>query len=200
MRNTRGVLGLDFALYALLLGAAAFGVWSSFRIADLQQSLIKTGFDLGHARIGDWLPSMELPLLQSPDSTARLASPRPGNIQVLYFFSPACKFCQASAPHVERMYRNVQGQPGIEMYAVSTLDSAATAQYLQRTGSAIPTVVLPSKREINLYRLNVVPILFILDEGGRVIFAKYGELSDKDVPSLPAGSASGSDANSGQKP
>lgn len=198
MRRARGVLGLDLALYLLLLGAAAFGIWSSLRIATLQESLIKTGFDMGHARVGDWLPPMDLPVLHDGDETASLAAPD-GPMQVLYFFSPACKFCQASAPHVERMYRNLQQQePGVEMYAVSIQDRAATSWYLQRTGSAIPTVVLPGKREINLYRLNVVPMLLIVDGDGRVMFAKYGKLSDKDVPSLPVGGASRSDAGVGQ--
>lgn len=183
-RKSSGFISVDHALYALLLVSVTFVAWSVHRYQKLEERLVKTTFDLGHPRVGEWIPSTDLPVLQSPASIAKIGAPERDG-QVLYFFSPDCQFCRASTEHVERIHDIIRAHGDMEMYAVSVMNEDETRQYLSETGSKIPTVVLPGSKEIGLYRLNVVPMLLMVDRDGRVRTARYGQLTDKDVP-LPS--------------
>lgn len=174
---------IDHALIALLLAAAGFSVWLAHQNRGLRAELVETRLDMGRAQVGDWLPAMEFPVLNDEDEVAILGA-SPGKRQLLYFFSPGCGYCRESVPYVEKIYEGIIESKDIEMYAVSTEGARATELYLAETGSAIPTVVLPGRREISLYRVNAVPMLVFLEEDGRVRHARYGVLSNKDV-SIP---------------
>ncbi|MEZ0471734.1 peroxiredoxin family protein [Luteimonas salinilitoris] len=164
--------------------AAATCIWLAAGNRNLKGQLAEVRHDLQYAKVGDWLPVTELATLQDSERRIRLAAPAK-NFQILYFYSPTCKYCEASSPHVQRLYRQAQNNPRTEMVAVSVADVSTTREHLVKSESEVPTVVLPGERERWVYKLARVPALFVVDDAGRVEFAHYGLISDRDVPSYP---------------
>lgn len=170
----------DVLLYALLIGAAVFSLWSAYGQRQLQQQLQETRTKLGRAQSGDYLPVIVRPLVQNPERIVRLGAPASG-LQFIYVFSPDCRFCAASAPYIERIYRRAAAD-GSEFYAVSLRDAAATHAFLEKHGSRIPTVALTDVRTRALMRVRTVPALLSVDGDGRIRYVKYGVFGERDVP------------------
>lgn len=183
-RSMQGSIA-DMLLYVLLIGAAGFSLWSAYGQRQLQQQLQETRTQLGRAQSGDYLPVIVRPLVQNPERVVRLGAPASG-MQFLYVFSPDCRFCAASAPHIERIYSRAAAS-GSEFYGVSLRDATATDAFLKKHGSKIPTVALTDARTRALMRVRTVPALLSVERNGRIRYVKYGVLTEKDVPRDPPG-------------
>lgn len=185
-RSMRGSIA-DVLLYVLLIGAAGFSLWSAYGQRQLQQQLQETRTKLGRAQSGDYLPVIVRPLVQDPERVARLGAPESGT-QFLYVFSPDCRFCAASAPYIERIYRRA-ATSGSEFYGISLRDAAATDAFLKKHRSQIPTVALTDARTRALMRVRTVPALLSVDRHGRIRYVKYGVFTEQDVPQDRPGAA-----------
>ncbi|MGI8499143.1 MAG: peroxiredoxin family protein [Gemmatimonadaceae bacterium] len=98
--------------------------------------------------------------------------------QVLFFFSSTCAYCLKSLGAVAALdsMLTTQTNPRARVYAIA-VDSAASARRLvDQIGLRVPVVPLPVHRLALLYRVRVVPQLFVLDSGGRTVYARGGEL------------------------
>lgn len=113
-----------------------------------------------------------------------LAGPASGR-QVLYFFSPACKFCLASVPQIQALDaagRN-NGHRAFEMIGVSLPPHETAADYARQHGFAFPVVNDTDDRIRQRYTATMVPMVVVIEDG-KVIYRHVGQLKDSAVNAI----------------
>lgn len=123
-------------------------------------------------------PGMYVPAFDAATvdgDTVRIGEARPGQRQLLYFLTTSCPYCRASIPAWKELTR--WAPDDISVVAVA-LDSAHLVEaYRRQQGLELPIIVLSDRRLRALYRVNRVPLTMVVDESGRVLAARIGELS-----------------------
>lgn len=134
---------------------------------------------------GDWWPSMRARTLDGRSVELGQAA---GERQILYFFDPTCPVCEASLPGVIALQRALR-QPdlaGVQMLGVSRQGSLDLAGYARSRGLAFP-VAVSTPRIRSVYRVNLVPLLVVVDRQGRVMYSHAGAIGTKEqVPAILA--------------
>jgi len=113
-----------------------------------------------------------------------LAGPQSGR-QVLYFFSPSCRFCLASVPQIQALDaagRN-NGHRAFEMVAVSLPPHEAAPDYAAQHGFAFPVINDVDARITQRYSATLVPMVVVIDDG-KVIYRHVGQLKDSSVNAI----------------
>lgn len=113
-----------------------------------------------------------------------LAGPRSGR-QVLYFFSPSCKFCLASVPQIQALDaagRN-NGHRAFEMVAVSLPPHDAAPGYASQHGFAFPVINDVDARITQRYSATLVPMVVVIEDG-KIIYRHVGQLKDSSVNAI----------------
>lgn len=117
-------------------------------------------------------------------TTLTLAGPASGR-QVLYFFSPACRFCLASVPQIQALDaagRN-NGNRAFEMVGVSLPPHETAADYARQHGFDFPVVNDTDDRIRQRYTATMVPMVVVLQDG-HVIYRHVGQLKDRSVNAI----------------
>lgn len=131
---------------------------------------------------GMWVPDVAARTLDGAPVALGAPSDAP---QVLYFFSPTCPYCRQSVPMVKRLAQTLASDaPRARMYAVADAGARKTgveaiAGHVRDQGFAFPAVALSDRRALGLFRANAVPLVVVIDPGGRVRHAHVGVLSDE---------------------
>jgi peroxiredoxin len=105
--------------------------------------------------------------------------------QVLYFFSPACRFCLASVPQIQALDaagRN-NGHRAFEMIGVSLPPHETAAAYTRQHGFAFPVVNDTDDRIRQRYTATMVPMVVVIQDG-KVIYRHVGQLKDRSVDAI----------------
>ncbi|MEN5039501.1 TlpA disulfide reductase family protein [Stenotrophomonas sp. TWI1149] len=113
-----------------------------------------------------------------------LAGPASGR-QVLYFFSPACKYCLASVPQIQALDaagRN-NGNRAFEMLGVSLPPHETAADYARQHGFDFPVVNDTDDRIRQRYTATMVPMVVVIQDG-KVIYRHVGQLKDSSVNAI----------------
>ncbi|HSU15462.1 TlpA disulfide reductase family protein [Longimicrobium sp.] len=167
--------------YAALVAAAALVVVLGQqkrtligRYDDLQQRYYRA---LREPLPNSFLPSFQTATLEGePVTIGQL--PQAGR-QVLFVYTTTCPYCKASLPAWKRIAGVVDTMtaPSAQVYGVS-LDSAdITRRYAAAHQLPYHTVRFPDQRLVSMYRAGAVPLTLVLDEQGRTVYARVGELS-----------------------
>ncbi|HLM66638.1 MAG TPA: redoxin domain-containing protein [Longimicrobium sp.] len=101
--------------------------------------------------------------------------------QVLLMYTTTCRFCLSSIPAWKQITAAVDTMTTMRatVYGVS-LDSAdVTKQYVVKHGLPYQTVRFPNERVAGMYRAGTVPVTLVLDEQGRTVYSRTGELREK---------------------
>ena len=113
-----------------------------------------------------------------------LAGPASGR-QVLYFFSPACRFCLASVPQIQALdaaARN-NGNRAFEMVGGSLPPHETAEDYARQHGFAFPVVNDTDDRIRQRYNTTLVPMVVVIEDG-RIIYRHVGQLKDRSVDAI----------------
>ncbi|NWF32398.1 TlpA family protein disulfide reductase [Stenotrophomonas sp. SAM-B] len=113
-----------------------------------------------------------------------LAGPASGR-QILYFFSPACRFCLASVPQIQALDaagRN-NGNRAFEMVGVSLPPHETAADYARQHGFDFPVVNDTDDRITQRYSATMVPMVVVIQDG-KVIYRYVGQLKDSSVNAI----------------
>ncbi|HEX8904295.1 MAG TPA: TlpA disulfide reductase family protein, partial [Longimicrobiaceae bacterium] len=167
--------------YAALVAAAALVVVLGKQKGDLitRYNELQTRYVRA---VREPLPNSFMPSFQTqtldghPVTIGQL--PQAGR-QVLFVYTTTCPYCKATLPAWKRIAGVVDTmtRPRAQVYGVS-LDSAdVTQRYAARNALPYPTVRFPDERLISMYRAGAVPLTLVLDETGRTVYARVGELS-----------------------
>lgn len=167
--------------YAALVAAAALVVVLGkqkgdliTRYNDLQERYVRA--------MREPLPNSFLPSFQTATLDGRPVTigqlPQAGR-QVLFVYTVTCPYCKATLPAWKRIAGVVDTltSPRAQVYGVS-LDSAdVTRRYAAANALPYPTVRFPDERLISMYRAGAVPLTLVLDQTGRTVFARVGQIS-----------------------
>jgi peroxiredoxin len=98
-----------------------------------------------------------------------------GGPVLLVFFKISCPTCQFALPFVQRL-ADQAGAGTPQVVAISQDDSKGTGQFAAHFGIGMPMLLdgAPAYTASNLYRLQNVPTLYLIEPDGRISLAVSG--------------------------
>jgi cytochrome c biogenesis protein CcmG/thiol:disulfide interchange protein DsbE len=121
--------------------------------------------------------AMPLPVLGS-SSTRTLHSFR-GKVVVLNVFASWCAACQTEAPILEQAQQDLGGQPATVL-GVTYEDNPANARgYVRARHITYPVLRDVTGHFVRSYHDDAVPETFVIDQHGRIIAARAGEITSR---------------------
>ncbi|HEU4456290.1 MAG TPA: TlpA disulfide reductase family protein [Longimicrobium sp.] len=127
---------------------------------------------------GMYMPAFNTATL---DGRAATIGSAPGEgRQVLFVYTTTCRFCLASLPSWKQIAGTLDtlSAARAEVYGVSLDSVEVTRKYAQRHALPYPTVRFPDDKVTSMYRAAAVPVTLVLDEQGRTLYSRVGQLSE----------------------
>lgn len=168
--------------YAALAVAAALVVLLGWQKRGLISDLEQAQYQLREARTmpirGMWMPEFQAPTLEGQQATIGQA-PGEGR-QVLVMYTTTCPFCLTSIPAWKQIKAATDTMKSVRaaVYGVSLDSVNVTREYIARHQLPYQTVRFPDDKVAGMYRAGTVPVTLVLDERGRTIYSRTGELKD----------------------
>ena len=125
---------------------------------------------------GQYLPPFQTATLDGqPVSVGEL--PSEGR-QVLLVYTTTCQFCLSTIPAWKKLTAAVDTIRSIPatVYGLSLDSVDVTRKYIAQHGLPYPTIRFPNDRMVNLWRAGSVPLTLVVDEQGRTIYSRLGEI------------------------
>ena len=99
--------------------------------------------------------------------------------QVLLVYTTTCRFCKASLPAWKKLAAVAETLSTVraQVYGVSLDSAGITRTYAANHRLPYPTVTFPNEKLVSMYRAGSVPLTLVLDEEGRTVYSRLGELS-----------------------
>lgn len=169
--------------YAALAVAAVLVVVLAQQKRSLIREVEKTRLELRQARTeplrGMYVPAFQAPTLEGQPATIGEV-PAQGGRQVLLMYTTTCPYCLSSIPAWKQIKAATDTMRSVQaaVYGVSLDSVNVTRQYIQKHQLPYPTVRFPNDKVAGMYRAGTVPITMVLDEQGRTIYSRTGELKD----------------------
>jgi cytochrome c biogenesis protein CcmG/thiol:disulfide interchange protein DsbE len=168
--------------YAALAAAAVLVVVLAQQKRQLVEQVQETRLNLRRA-VTEPSPGMYVPAFTArtlEGDTAVIGELPAEGRQVLLMYTTTCPYCLSSIPAWKRITATVDTMTSMRavVYGVSLDSVDATRQYITRHGLPYPTLRFPSAKVASMYRSGTVPITLVLDEQGRTVYSRTGELKE----------------------
>ncbi|USK73290.1 thiol-disulfide oxidoreductase ResA [Peribacillus frigoritolerans] len=152
----------------LLLGAAlVFALYTNFT-KDKNESLRK----------GSEAPNF---VLTDMEGKEHKLSDYKGKGVFLNFWGTYCKPCEYEMPYMENQYKNFKDQ-GVEILAVNVGESDyAVNNFITKHDLTFPVMIDKGREVENAYRVDILPVSFLVDKEGKVIDIITGALTEKSI-------------------
>ncbi|MDM5285226.1 thiol-disulfide oxidoreductase ResA [Peribacillus frigoritolerans] len=152
----------------LLLGAAlVFALYTNFT-KDKNESLRK----------GSDAPNF---VLTDMEGKEHKLSDYKGKGVFLNFWGTYCKPCEYEMPYMENQYKNFKGQ-GVEILAVNVGESDyAVNNFITKHDLTFPVMIDKGREVENAYRVDILPVSFLVDKEGKVIDIITGALTEESI-------------------
>ncbi|CAK6475638.1 thiol-disulfide oxidoreductase ResA [Peribacillus castrilensis] len=152
----------------LLLGAAlVFALYTNFT-KDKNESLRK----------GSDAPNF---VLTDMEGKEHKLSDYKGKGVFLNFWGTYCKPCEYEMPYMENQYKNFKDQ-GVEILAVNVGESDyAVNNFITKHDLTFPVMIDKGREVENAYRVDILPVSFLVDKEGKVIDIITGALTEESI-------------------
>ena len=152
----------------LLLGAAlVFALYTNFT-KDKNESLRK----------GSYAPNF---ILTDMEGKEHKLSDYKGKGVFLNFWGTYCKPCEYEMPYMENQYKNFKDQ-GVEILAVNVGESDyAVNNFITKHDLTFPVMIDKGREVENAYRVDILPVSFLVDKEGKVIDIITGALTEESI-------------------
>ncbi|PAK45588.1 thiol-disulfide oxidoreductase ResA [Peribacillus simplex] len=152
----------------LLLGAAlVFALFTNFT-KDKNESLRK----------GSEAPNF---VLTDMEGKEHKLSDYKGKGVFLNFWGTYCKPCEYEMPYMENQYKNFKDQ-GVEILAVNVGESDyAVNNFITKHDLTFPVMIDKGREVENAYRVDILPVSFLVDKEGKVIDIITGALTEESI-------------------
>jgi peroxiredoxin len=165
------------ALVAALVGLSLVTVELARRYADLSRSydMLRQRSGLPHA--GYFVPTFA-GRTASGDTLQIGATSDVRHRQLVFVLTTTCPYCRQTLPVWSKLTDSARRLAGwtVDVIGISLDSAAATKRYGEAQGLGFPLVTFPSRKLKQLYRARAVPQTLVLDEEGRVLYARTGLL------------------------
>jgi peroxiredoxin len=166
--------------YVALAAAAVLVVVLAVQKRGLIEQVEQTQYQLRQARTepmrGMWMPAFQAPTIEGQPATIGEV-PGEGR-QVLLMYTTTCPYCLSSIPAWKQIKAAADTMTSVRaaVYGVSLDSVDVTRQYIAKHALPYQTVRFPDEKVAGMYRAGTVPITLVLDERGRAIYSRTGEL------------------------
>jgi peroxiredoxin len=166
--------------YAALAVAAVLVVVLGQQKRDLIRQVEKAQYELREARTtpmrGMWMPAFQASTLEGQPAT--IGEVQGEGRQVLLMYTTTCPYCLSSIPAWKQIKATADTMTSIRaaVYGVSLDSVNVTRDYIAKHQLPYPTVRFPNEKLAGMYRAGTVPVTLVLDEQGRTIYSRTGEL------------------------
>ncbi|MFP3508553.1 thiol-disulfide oxidoreductase ResA [Peribacillus sp. SIMBA_075] len=152
----------------LLLGAAlVFALYTNFT-KDKNESLRK----------GSDAPNF---VLTDMEGKEHKLSEYKGQGVFLNFWGTYCKPCEYEMPYMENQYKSFKDQ-GVEILAVNVGESDyAVNNFITKHNLTFPVMIDKGREVENAYRVDILPVTFLVDKEGKVVDIITGALTEKSI-------------------
>ncbi|MCY8936810.1 thiol-disulfide oxidoreductase ResA [Peribacillus frigoritolerans] len=152
----------------LLLGAAlVFALYTNFT-KDKNESLRK----------GSDAPNF---VLTDMEGKEHKLSDYKGKGVFLNFWGTYCKPCEYEMPYMENQYKSFKDQ-GVEILAVNVGESDyAVDNFITKHDLTFPVMIDKGREVENAYRVDILPVSFLVDKEGKVIDIITGALTEESI-------------------
>ncbi|MBT2665324.1 MULTISPECIES: thiol-disulfide oxidoreductase ResA [Bacillaceae] len=152
----------------LLLGAAlVFALYTNFT-KDKNESLRK----------GSDAPNF---VLTDMEGKEHKLSDYKGKGVFLNFWGTYCKPCEYEMPYMENQYKNFKDH-GVEILAVNVGESDyAVNNFITKHDLTFPVMIDKGREVENAYRVDILPVTFLVDKEGKVIDIITGALTEESI-------------------
>ncbi|MCY9004759.1 thiol-disulfide oxidoreductase ResA [Peribacillus frigoritolerans] len=152
----------------LLLGAAlVFALYTNFT-KDKNESLRK----------GSDAPNF---VLTDMEGKEHKLSDYKGKGVFLNFWGTYCKPCEYEMPYMENQYKNFKDQ-GVEILAVNVGESDYSVNnFITKHDLTFPVMIDKGREVENAYRVDILPVSFLVDKEGKVIDIITGALTEESI-------------------
>ncbi len=165
-------------LFPAVLGVACLLVLVlSIQLQQLRDRLDRVVRRATRPHAGMYVPTVRVAQLDGDSVTVGEAGPR--ERQLLLVFTTTCPYCRTSLPAWKQLATTAQATADsgrVLVYGVSLDSAEATRIYRDAHALPFPTVRFTSKLP-DLYRFWSVPTIVLLDETGRILYARQGVLT-----------------------
>ena len=130
---------------------------------------------------GTYLPAFQTVTLEGQPLTVGQL-PSEGR-QVLLFYTTTCQFCKNSLPAWRQIAAAVDTMtaPRAKTYGVSLDSVDVTKKYIAEHRLPYPTFRFPDEKLASMYRAGSVPLTLVIDEQGRTIYSRLGEITKQET-------------------
>ncbi|MGE6718189.1 thiol-disulfide oxidoreductase ResA [Peribacillus frigoritolerans] len=99
----------------------------------------------------------------------------------LNFWGTYCKPCEYEMPYMENQYKNFKDQ-GVEILAVNVGESDyAVNNFITKHDLTFPVMIDKGREVENAYRVDILPVSFLVDKEGKVIDIITGALTEESI-------------------
>jgi peroxiredoxin len=156
------------AAIGVVVAAGTYLVRQNRTLADQNRLLARRAVE---PRPGLFVPALKAATLDG-DS---VVLGQPGRRQLLFFFNHTCPYCRASVPAWNGIARRLD-RVAIELYGVALDSASIAAAYAAEQGFRFPVIAKPDPRLAGLYRVSGVPLVLLVNQDGRMAYARLGVL------------------------
>ncbi|WP_108672299.1 thiol-disulfide oxidoreductase ResA [Peribacillus acanthi] len=102
----------------------------------------------------------------------------------LNFWGTWCKPCEKEMPYMNNQYKVYKDQ-GVQILAVNVGESEfAVKSFIKDHDLAFPVLIDKKSQVQNAYKVNPLPVTFLIDKEGKVVDSITGTLTEKNIQDL----------------
>jgi peroxiredoxin len=162
-----------------LTAAAALVVILSLKVRDMNDQYARLYERATQPYAGMFVPTFQTSTLEGAPVTVG-ETPAAGR-QVLFVFTTSCPYCKTTLPawrEITEALDTVRSVP-VQVYGVSLDSVEVTRRYLAQNQLSFPVVRFPEEKLAAIYRAQSVPLTVVLDERGRMLHSRLGEMKER---------------------
>ena len=154
-------------ILVILAAAVGYTLYANFKKDDIQ-----------HVEIGE--PAPDFALVDMNGERHRLSDYQ-GQGVFLNFWATWCKPCEREMPYIENSYQEFKDK-GVKVLTVDVGESDLVVNnFIKRHGLTFPVMIDTDGQVQTAYKINPLPITFLIDKDGNVVRSHTGELTQETV-------------------
>jgi thiol-disulfide isomerase/thioredoxin len=99
-----------------------------------------------------------------------------GKVVLVNFWATWCEPCRDEMPSMQRLERELAGQPFVVLAVNADEPEARIRSFLSRTALDFTILLDPEMRAARAWNARILPASFVIDRNGRVRYSSRGEL------------------------